>query len=104
MRRVRTAPADAPRTSVYYERMRVNRQPISIGDAADWCRLAATVFGRRLLAGDPFDDRQELIALREGLVDVHLEDADSGFGGLQVDVGIEQARERLQLERLQEMQ
>src|SRR6185436_5538483 len=53
-------------------------------------------------AVDPLDDRLELLALGGGHGEVHLEDAEPAFRGVDEHVGIGQAREQRQVERGEE--
>src|SRR5437016_14059050 len=63
-------------------------------------RPGGAVVARRLLAVHPVDDRHELLALGDRHREVHLEDSNPGFRGMDVHVGIEEAGATLPRERV----
>src|SRR5438445_12552095 len=54
---------------------------------------------RRLLAVHPADDRHELLALGDAHREDHLENHNPGSRGMDVHVGIDEARQPMQVER-----
>src|SRR3989442_8165576 len=64
-------------------------------------RPGRAVVAWRMLGVHPVDDRHELLALGDRHREVHLEDSNPGFRGMDVHVGIDEARQQLHVERVE---